>query len=190
MKTRKFADGGETDPDIEKANATDDPIAYMNKAKGWTGAAAKTPSFKAAFAAARSAGDKSFEWNGKKYSTAVSPAVNPTLGEARDKNAQAAADAIDPGDRRTRELMNTRGSRPANYSRNTRTGATAKMMQPSYPSKESVMERRTQYEKMQDESAPSTFRKGGAVKKYAKGGSIDGIAQRGKTRGKTRGKIC
>jgi hypothetical protein len=65
----------------------------------------------------------------------------------------------------------------SNYSRNTRSGATAKMMQPSYPSKESVMERRTQYKKAQDESAPSTFKKGG---------SIDGIAQRGKT----RGKIC
>ena len=33
MKTRKFAEGGETDPDLEAANASDDPIAYMNKAK-------------------------------------------------------------------------------------------------------------------------------------------------------------
>lgn len=36
MKTRKFAEGGETDPDLEAANASDDPIAYMNKAKRWT----------------------------------------------------------------------------------------------------------------------------------------------------------
>ena len=36
MKKRRFADGGETDPDVEMANASDDPIAYMNKAKRWT----------------------------------------------------------------------------------------------------------------------------------------------------------
>lgn len=36
MKKRRFADGGETDPDLEAANASDDPIAYMNKAKRWT----------------------------------------------------------------------------------------------------------------------------------------------------------
>jgi hypothetical protein len=31
---------------------------------------------------------------------------------------------------------------------------------------------------------PTGMEKGGEVKKYAKGGSIDGVAQRGKTRGK------
>lgn len=36
MKKRRFADGGETDPDVEMANVSDDPIAYMNKAKRWT----------------------------------------------------------------------------------------------------------------------------------------------------------
>ena len=41
MKKRRFADGGETDPDVEMANASDDPIASMNKSKGWTGTAAK-----------------------------------------------------------------------------------------------------------------------------------------------------
>jgi hypothetical protein len=47
-------------------------------------------------------------------------------------------------------------------------------------------------EKAMDEGAqaaqamPPSMKKGGKVAKYAKGGSIDGIAQRGKT----RGKIC
>lgn len=36
------------------------------------------------------------------------------------------------------------------------------------------------------QAMPPAMKKGGAVKKYAKGGAIDGIAQRGKT----RGKIC
>jgi hypothetical protein len=91
--------------------------------------------------------------------------VNPTLGEARNSAEQSAADAIDPGDIRTREMGRTRGgpsydsagkpsnARPdvlsSNYSRNTRTGATAKMAS------------------------------GGSVSSRA-----DGIAQRGKTRGR------
>lgn len=36
------------------------------------------------------------------------------------------------------------------------------------------------------QAMPPAMKKGGTVKKYAKGGAIDGIAQRGKT----RGKIC
>ena len=74
----------------------------------------------------------------------------------------------------------------SNYSRNTRTGATAKKPM----SKEDYMQSREQYKTAQDKSEPSTFRKGGATKKYAAGGSVssraDGVAQRGKT----RGKIC
>lgn len=154
MKTRKFADGGDA---MEEANKGEDLAAELrgeNILMAMRDAAAKPKPKRRA-------------------------APNPTLGEAKDKNAQAAADAIDPGDKRTREIMKTRGSRPANYSRNTRTGATATMMQPRYPSKESVMERRTQYKQAQDESAPSTFRKGGSVSSRA-----DGIAQRGRTRGK------
>ena len=91
--------------------------------------------------------------------------VNPTLGEARNSAEQSAADAIDPGDKRTREMGRTRGGpsydsagKPSNagpdvlssnYSRNTRTGATAKMAS------------------------------GGSVSSRA-----DGIAKRGKTRGR------
>jgi len=135
--------------------------------------------------------------------------VNPTLGEAKDKNAQDAADAIDPGDIRTRELGKTRGGpsydiagKPSNAgpdveyvpdSLNRRTGATAKMLKENIKkpmSKEDYMLSREQYKQGQDESAPSTFRKGGSVKGYASGGSVsasrrgDGIAQRGKTRGR------
>lgn len=146
MKTRKFADGGETDA-LEEANKGEDLAAELRGENILT--------------AMRDAAAK------------PKPRVKPSVQKIT----------------RDGEAGNSRGS-TANYSRNTRTGATTKMMQPRYPSKESVMERRTQYEKMQDESAPSTFRKGGAIKKYAAGGSVssraDGIAQRGKT----RGRIC
>ena len=164
-----------------------------------------TSAFGKVFREARASGDKNFTFNGKKYNTNL--ASDPTRGEARNKTEQDAADAIDPGDMRTREMGRTRGGpsydsagKPSNagadvlssnYSRNTRTGATAKMLKDNDKkpmSKEDYMQSREQYKTAQDESEPSTFRKGGVVKKYAKGGSVssraDGIAQRGKTRGK------
>jgi hypothetical protein len=164
-----------------------------------------TSAFGKAFREARASGDKDFTFNGKKYNTDL--ASNPTAGNAQNKAAQDAADAIDPGDMRTREMGRTRGGpsydsagKPSNagadvlssnYSRNTRTGATAKMLKDNDKkpmSKEDYMQSREQYKTAQDESEPSTFRKGGVVKKYASGGSVssraDGIAQRGKTRGR------
>ena len=144
MKPRKFAEGGEMSAG-EYSGETPKPKA----------------TFKSAFASARSAGNKIFEWNGKKYTTALASATNPTAGNAKNKAAQDAADAIDPGDKRTREISKSRGSRPE---------AAKKPM-----SKEDYMQSREQYKQAQDESAPSTFKKGG---------SVDGIAQRGKTRGK------
>ena len=164
-----------------------------------------TSAFGKAFREARASGDKNFTFNGKKYNTDL--AADPTMGNASSKATQDAADAIDPGDRRTREMGRTRGGpsydsagKPSNagpdvlssnYSRNTRTGATAKMLKDNAKkpmSKEDYMKSREQYKTAQDESEPSTFRKGGVVKKYASGGSVssraDGIAQRGKTRGK------
>ena len=155
-----------------------------------------TSAFGRAFREARTLGDKSFTFNGKKYNTDL--ASDPTRGNASSKAAQDAADAIDPGDMRIRELGRTRGGpsydsagKPSNagpdvlssnYSRNTRTGATAKMLKDNAKkpmSKENYMQSREQYKTAQDESEPSTFRKGGSVSSRA-----DGIAQRGKTRGK------
>ena len=120
-----------------------------------------TSAFGKAFREARASGSKDFTFNGKKYTTDLASAANPTTGNAKNKATQDAADAIDPGDARTREISKTRGSRPE---------AAKKPM-----SKEDYMQSREQYKQAQDESEPATFKKGG---------SVDGIAQRGKTRGK------
>lgn len=78
-RLRKFEEGGVTSDDLEKANASEDPIYTLNKLKGFTDTddsspsrsapAPKSMSFKEAFASARKGGDKSFEWQGKKYTT-------------------------------------------------------------------------------------------------------------------------
>ena len=124
--------------------------------------------------------------------------VNPTLG-GRNQAEVDAADKVDYAQvLQGKETGNTRGGpsydsagKPSNagpdvlssnYSRNTRTGATAKMLKDNVKkpmSKEDYMKSREQYKQAQDESAPSTFKKGGSVSSRA-----DGIAQRGKTRGK------
>ena len=94
-RLRKFENGGVTSDDLEKANASEDPIYTLNKLKGFTDTddsgssrsmaspAPKSMSFKEAFASARKGGDKSFEWQGKKYTTelakpkAATPAPAP-----------------------------------------------------------------------------------------------------------------
>lgn len=85
-KPKRFDEGGMAD-DVSAANETDDPIASLNKSRGWTdtedAAPAKKQSFKEAFAAARGAGDKTFEWNGKKFTTEM----------AKPKAAAPAAEA-------------------------------------------------------------------------------------------------
>jgi len=94
-RLRKFETGGVTSEDLEKANASEDPIYTLNKLKGFTDTddsdssqsaaspAPKSMSFKEAFASARKGGDKTFEWQGKKYTTelakpkAAAPAPAP-----------------------------------------------------------------------------------------------------------------
>ena len=121
--------------------------------------------------------------NDKQGLTRRKDKFNPTLGEAKDKNAQDAADAIDPGDIRTREIGKTRGGpsydiagKPSNAgpdveyvpdSLNKRTGATAKMMR--------------DFNNQANKRTGRGYASGGSVSASSRG---DGIAQRGKTRGR------
>lgn len=92
-KVKRYEEGG----DIAAANESDDPIAYLNKSRGWTDTGEDTTStrsmstkstpetkkdtFKEAFASARRAGDKTFEWNGKKFTTEVASKEKPKSSE-------------------------------------------------------------------------------------------------------------
>lgn len=191
--------------------------------------------FGSAFKAARAAGDKTFTWRGKSYTTqtagegrsAARPASRasaparpaaaatrtpaPTPGRAPTPapgRAPASAPAkgtspwakdakgnwVDPGARGTRmgdvlTLGLTAAAR--NYYKNKdKADADAKSK-----AEQEARARATRGRRMMDEAitsgkkleAPSLIRaaskkKGGAVKKYAKGGKIDGCAVRGKTR--------
>ena len=95
--------------------------------------------------------------------------ADPTLGEAKDKAAQEAADRIDPGDDGGKSVVDRQDAEMAKRVKNM-SAYTSRYSPPAVPD--------------------TGMKRGGKVQKYAKGGSIDGIAQRGKTRGKTRGKMC
>ena len=89
---------------------------------------------------------------------------DPTAGEAQDKVAQAAADAIDPG-----QAMSMKSYKPR------RSSALSDVVQ---------LGTNINYEN--PNTSNMSMKRGGAVKKYAHGGSVrgNGIAQRGKTKGR------
>lgn len=93
--------------------------------------------------------------------------ADPTLGEAKDKAAQEAADRIDPGDDGGKSVVDKQDREMAQQAKiGARIAELTRNATPRTPVPDTGMKR------------------GGKVQKYAKGGSIDGIAQRGKTRGR------
>lgn len=188
-KHRRFAEGGATAEDLEAANASEDPIAELNARKGWTGsteaaepAAPRKQSFKEAFAEARRAGGKTFEWNGKKYTTELAgskpsaPAAKPstdTGDETARLSARAPAPAAKPKPKyeTAYDRMNRRNREEAAA----RSAATPKGqdrilrdVRPGQVNPKTLL--------------PTGMKKGGVVSKAS--GRADGCAQRGKTRGK------
>ena len=208
MKMRKFADEGfvrvgknENIDDETRARAMasvdKDPLGDFIKSKGLDRGPAEAPSYGMTLADRQTPRNKPSVvtkeqlkgmslrdyMNEKQGLTRRKDKVNPTLGEAKDKNAQDAADAIDPGDARTKEIGKTRGGpsydssgKPSNagpdveykpQSLNKRTGATAKMM--------------SNFNNQANKRTGRGYASGGSVSASSRG---DGIAQRGKTRGK------
>ena len=208
MKMRKFADEGfvregqnkNIDEDTRAkamASVDKDPLGDFIKSKGLDRGPAEAPAYGMTLADRTTPRNKPSVvtkeqlkgmslrdyMNQKQGLTRRKDKFNPTLGEAKDKNAQDAADAIDPGDIRTRELGKTRGGpsydiagKPSNAgpdveyvpdSLNKRTGATAKMMR--------------DFNNQANKRTGRGYASGGAVSASSRG---DGIAQRGKTRGR------
>jgi hypothetical protein len=169
--------------DIEEANASEDPIASLNKARGWTDteeAPAKKQTFKEAFAGAKDG--STFEWNGKKY---------------KKEYASAKPKATDAG----RE--GRRGTAPAAYSNEGRNAPSKTESLKSDTGKKlyggpSIAEDLGSFAKkrsadMQSRSVGSTLKdikksKGLAeqMQGYAKGGSVKGWGQ---ARGSKKAKV-
>lgn len=155
--------------DVAAANKSSDPMGALMERRKYKG-----QSFASAFREARDAGDKTFFWNGKKYTTDLASSKStPPAGEPggayRSRRAAADEDAGREGRRTPRE-------------------ATPAAVPPRRPEFNlSDVERpgtRVRYDN--EDTSDMTYKRGGVTKGYAKGGSVrgDGICQRGKTKGR------
>ena len=179
MKTRKFARGDDVEgtdegsADVSSASASDD--SYTPPA-----AKAEPKTRGEAFRAARAAGDKTFEFEGKKYTTELAkPKATPAKVEAPAKS---------PGIMQRMRDKDTAMMKSAQAK--TRQG-NADLGVGNAAAEKRVTENRMSPAYGQGRVNPDTMlamKKGGGVKKFASGGSVssraDGCAQRGKTRGK------
>jgi hypothetical protein len=160
-KPRKFVDGG----DIEAANATDDPIASLNASRRWTDSEAgpAKKSFKEAFAEARKSGGKSFEWEGKKFTTDLA-SDKPKAAAVSTPAKEKYETPYDRMNRQNREAAQSKADTKAETER---------------LAKRSPAPGRGVFKTSEQKFMGSGMKKGGSVSSRA-----DGIAQRGKTRGK------
>jgi hypothetical protein len=148
-------------------------------------------SFKQAFASARKGGEKTFEWNGKKYTTDVAkPAADKAKATARTATMSKKGEMVGALDEATRKMpadtsplakkniMEARRKSMEDYDNADR----AEGMK-AYKPRATDIEDAKPMTKMSLQG--EDYKKGGSVKKYAKGGSVsgraDGIAKKGKT---------
>jgi hypothetical protein len=168
MKKRKFADGGAT-PALDALASGSDSGQFSSdtyaRARKFVGSS--TP--KARVVSKKELADSGLSLrdflNREKGLTRKGSTSDPTAGEAKDKAAQAAADAMGDAD-----------ITPAGSFRGRRSDASGKLSDVTRPGT------RVKYDNT--DTSDMTYKRGGKVKKYAGGGSIDGCAQRGKTRGR------
>lgn len=174
-RTKRYQSGGELDA-LEAANQSVESQEIAGEAilKGMRDAEIEKPStFKEAFAAARKAGDKMFEFGGKKYTTEMGSSKPSKVTDTGDELGRLMSRSKPP--MRQQETMQDRADR--------------------YVAKRAA-------QRAEDAAAKSSERSGGPTSrprasdqafmgslKFSKGGNTaskraDGIAQRGKTRGR------
>lgn len=144
-----------------------------------------TSAFGKAFREARASGDKTFTFNGKKYTTDLAPAEQKSVGSKPKMGEYVPRDS----DTRKGEIMTSKNAKPRDeYVRSgQKSFDTEREPEPlAAPNKPGTNVR---YENT--DVSDMSMRRGGKVKKMASGGMTskassrgDGIAQRGKTRGK------
>jgi len=160
----------------------------------------KNPSFKQAFSEARLAGDKTFEWNGKTYTTEMAGTkpkalpfdVNSQI--EKDKgNMQNTPKKSAPAEKKEEAKVETKET-PKGESKKETTKKTYKGLDGKIHTIESKSESEDEDSgflgKGFRQAMGSKYKKGGAVKAFAKGGRVsassraDGLAKKGFTKGK------
>lgn len=167
MAKKKYQEGGVAEG--MNPNIDDDTRARAMKfveEKVEAPAPARKQSFREAFAQARQGGEKTFEWNGKKYTTDLAkPAARVT--DTGDETARLARRPM-PAKREPYETPYDRMNRQNREAAAVRAAKAA-------PARAALRQAYTSGEEM-------GMKKGGMVGKASK--RADGIAQRGKTKGR------
>lgn len=184
-KTKRYDEGGVTADDLEAANATEDPIQTLNKRKGWTDTGeeampAKKMSFKEAFASARKAGDKTFEFEGKKFTTEMAGEKKPAkVTDTGDEASRLAARMPKP--QLKYQSLSDRARGYEEERAKSGVGMYGSTKREKVPVEDRMLKDAT-IRKSEQKFMGSGMKKGGSVGSASRRG--DGIAQRGKTRGR------
>lgn len=195
MKKRRFDDGGEVDA-LEQVNKTEN----LDTSPGPKTEPEKPKSFSQAFREARAAGDKTFMWQGKKYGTEMasgSRSSSPVVGRPRGESYRDSAPSGVPDERARLAARLGTAEQRSKYSKDQmipqsqidaakaageeRRRKIREQDEAFSEARNRAIKRTLGTQAMRDEAGMKT---GGKVKGYAKGGSIDGCAQRGKTKGR------
>ena len=175
---------------------TAEPKARREEAKSEEPAKAAQPKFGAAFAEARKAGLKTFEHNGKRYTTQLKDEAPKKAVEAKREEPVAKAEIPGPKKSASSELQpgdagygrqsfgnaskSTFGQRQQGSNESEEMGKPAKK---KLPVSENMWFQREAMGKNYSPLKAKNLKKGGSVKSSASS-RADGIAQRGKTRGR------
>jgi len=150
-----------------------------------------TSGFGKAFREARAAGDKTFTFNGKKYTTDLAPEEQKSVGGKPKMGAAVPRDS----DTRKGEIMTSKNAVGRdNYVRSGQKSFDTER-EPEALAAPNKPGTNVRYENT--DVSDMSMKRGGAVKKmnmggmgYAKGGSASSRADGIATKGKTRGKMC
>ena len=140
--------------------------------------------FGKAFREARASGDKTFTFNGKKYTTEMAPEEQKSIGNKSKMGEYVPRDS----DTRKGEIMTSKNAVPRdNYERSGQKSFDTER-EPEALAAPNKPGTNVRYENT--ETSDMTYKRGGAVKKMANGGSASSRADGIAIKGKTRGKMC
>ena len=143
-----------------------------------------TSEFGKAFREARASGDKTFTFNGKKYTTDLAPAEQKSIGNKSKMGEYVPRDS----DTRKGEIMTSKNAVGRdNYVRSGQKSFDTER-EPEALAAPNKPGTNVRYENT--ETSDMTYKRGGAVKKMANGGSASSRADGIAIKGKTRGKMC
>ena len=143
-----------------------------------------TSEFGKAFRAARSSGEKTFTFNGKKYTTEMAPAEQKSVGSKPKMGEYVPRDS----DTRKGEIMTSKNAKPRDeYVRSGQKSFDTER-EPEALAAPNKPGTNVRYENT--DVSDMSMKRGGAVKKMSSGGSASSRADGIATKGKTRGKMC